>query len=176
MSVQKRIFLYTKKLTLPRMWSNALRVVRTPGPDESRGESSGLTWILQEFLSVFNRANITMTDEEVLTHFMETSSYHEAASAASEESLERLDRKVVEAEMLGSESRMVCTICLDDVKVGEKAALLPCKHWFHEECVAKWLQGHNTCPVCRAPIEKCTCRRSEDGPGSRHEVVDRPTI
>jgi len=34
------------------------------------------------------------------------------------------------------------------------ATFLPCKHWFHEDCVVLWLKEHNTCPICRTPIEK----------------------
>ncbi|KAH8754799.1 hypothetical protein F5883DRAFT_572427 [Diaporthe sp. PMI_573] len=36
---------------------------------------------------------------------------------------------------------------------GEEVTVLPCKHWFHGECVVSWLKMHNTCPICRASIE-----------------------
>jgi hypothetical protein len=42
-----------------------------------------------------------------------------------------------------------CSICLMEVNEGQNTILLPCGHMFHEECVTKWLQIHNTCPLCR---------------------------
>ena len=42
-----------------------------------------------------------------------------------------------------------CSICLMEINDGQNTILLPCGHMFHEDCVTKWLQIHNTCPLCR---------------------------
>ena len=42
-----------------------------------------------------------------------------------------------------------CSICLMEVNEGQDTILLPCGHMFHETCVTKWLEIHNTCPLCR---------------------------
>ena len=42
-----------------------------------------------------------------------------------------------------------CSICLMEVNEGQDTILLPCGHMFHEGCVTKWLEIHNTCPLCR---------------------------
>lgn len=76
--------------------------------------------------------------------------------------------------MLGADGKTECTICIDEMKVGETAIYLPCNHWFHEDCVVLWLKEHNTCPICRTPVEKNdgsnVNNRSRNGTG-----VDNPT-
>jgi len=58
-----------------------------------------------------------------------------------------------------------CSICLEELKEGDKVIKLPCNdqpHYFHstrtEECdgIIPWFEGNNTCPVCRCefPEEK----------------------
>jgi len=42
-----------------------------------------------------------------------------------------------------------CSICKVEYTEGEESIVLPCAHIFHDECIKKWLQMHNTCPVCR---------------------------
>eukprot|EP00347_Sterkiella_histriomuscorum_P012527 403368233 len=43
----------------------------------------------------------------------------------------------------------LCTICQENLPIGEKAMIIPCGHIFHPDCVLPWLKDHNTCPVCR---------------------------
>lgn len=43
-----------------------------------------------------------------------------------------------------------CMICLDDYEPDQDLRLMSCKHFFHQNCVDKWLQvGRNNCPTCR---------------------------
>lgn len=43
-----------------------------------------------------------------------------------------------------------CMICLDDYEPEDDLRLMSCKHFFHQNCVDKWLQvGRNNCPACR---------------------------
>lgn len=58
-----------------------------------------------------------------------------------------LTRIVIE-EGMESEA-LTCSICLAELSVGSKATRLPCSHFYHEECVMKWLDRSNTCPLCR---------------------------
>lgn len=47
-----------------------------------------------------------------------------------------------------------CTICFEEFKEDEEVRMLDCKHFFHIDCVDRWLIGHsNHCPYCRAEIE-----------------------
>ncbi|KAL1205866.1 E3 ubiquitin-protein ligase RING1-like [Cardamine amara subsp. amara] len=61
------------------------------------------------------------------------------------------DLPVVEitSEELSNGNVIVCAICKDDVLVEEKVKKLPCKHYYHGECIIPWLGIRNTCPVCR---------------------------
>lgn len=46
-----------------------------------------------------------------------------------------------------------CTICLEDFGAGEKVGRMPCAHYFHKECISKWLvEECNSCPLCRYVI------------------------
>ena len=92
--------------------------------------------------------------DRIITNLMEANPQSNAAPPASEEALNKLDRRTVTSELLSQETRAECSVCIEDLKEGEKVVFLPCKHWFHEDCVVLWLKEHNTCPVCRSPIEK----------------------
>ncbi|KAH6607848.1 hypothetical protein Trco_004161 [Trichoderma cornu-damae] len=142
-------------------FSNVLRDVGPPGAREAGGPTPGFARGLQEILNLFNPANAVAGDavysqealDQIITNLMEAHPQSNAAPPASNEALANLDRRPVDASMLDGDSKTECTICIDDMKVGDLAAFLPCKHWFHEECVVLWLKEHNTCPVCRASIE-----------------------
>jgi hypothetical protein len=44
-----------------------------------------------------------------------------------------------------------CCVCLRTIERHTAAALDPCGHVFHRECIATWLRaGRHTCPLCRA--------------------------
>jgi len=42
-----------------------------------------------------------------------------------------------------------CAVCCNDIKLGDKAQLIPCGHIFHPDCIKPWFMQHNTCPICR---------------------------
>ena len=47
-----------------------------------------------------------------------------------------------------------CAVCLAELADGEAVRVLPeCMHYFHAECVGEWLRAHDTCPLCRAPLD-----------------------
>ncbi|KAK3225419.1 hypothetical protein Dsin_005281 [Dipteronia sinensis] len=68
------------------------------------------------------------------------------------ESLKKLPCHVILDEIKATHS-ICCSICLQDIEVGELARSLPrCNHTFHLACVDKWLNGHGSCPVCRQDV------------------------
>lgn len=54
-----------------------------------------------------------------------------------------------------------CCICLNDIEEGEKFTKTYCSHFFHKDCVERWLKENVKCPVCR--------RNSITG-----EIIDEP--
>jgi len=46
-----------------------------------------------------------------------------------------------------------CPICIQTFTDEKAIVEAPCKHLFHEECLARWCEGSVQCPLCRASIE-----------------------
>ncbi|EXC17829.1 E3 ubiquitin-protein ligase RING1-like protein [Morus notabilis] len=46
-------------------------------------------------------------------------------------------------------SKMMCSICMEEVKIGSHITRMPCSHMFHSDCIVEWLNKSHTCPLCR---------------------------
>lgn len=69
-----------------------------------------------------------------------------------------------------------CCVCTDPFDAGRAIKRTSCQHYFHEECLAKWLRYSTTCPLCRNDLEKPP---SEEGDESKEVRVLRdmfPTL
>ena len=47
-----------------------------------------------------------------------------------------------------------CAICLEDTGIDAGACQLRCKHHFHQSCIGEWYLQNDTCPCCRADVER----------------------
>ncbi|KAL5729410.1 hypothetical protein ACHQM5_002369 [Ranunculus cassubicifolius] len=54
----------------------------------------------------------------------------------------------------------VCCICLAKYGDNDELRELPCNHYFHTECVDKWLKINALCPLCKCEVGE----KSEDSP------------
>ncbi|KAK3550184.1 hypothetical protein QTP86_021220, partial [Hemibagrus guttatus] len=45
-----------------------------------------------------------------------------------------------------------CAVCLEDFRLKDELAMLPCQHGFHKRCLLKWLEVRCVCPMCNKPI------------------------
>lgn len=54
-----------------------------------------------------------------------------------------------------------CSVCLLDYEDGVDLKALPCLHKYHVTCIDGWLEGNNTCPVCKHPVDEVSL--NEDG-------------
>lgn len=46
-----------------------------------------------------------------------------------------------------------CSVCLEDICVGDRVRTLPCLHTFHCGCAEEWLKKKKVCPLCQFPID-----------------------
>lgn len=64
------------------------------------------------------------------------------------------------------EKKVECSVCLGDYEIGDVAARLPCRHYFHKLCILNWLKENDSCPLCRGVSIK-TPHLSNVGPWIR---------
>ncbi|KAE8692845.1 ethylene receptor 2-like [Hibiscus syriacus] len=58
-------------------------------------------------------------------------------------------KKETHSKEIGNE----CPVCLSVFADGEEIKQLSeCKHSFHTTCIDLWLNNHDNCPICRAPV------------------------
>lgn len=163
----------------PRTFSNFMG---GGGVQPPRGQNPGLVGGLGDIFSLLlgpggpNAAHgdAVYTQEgldRIITQLMEANPQSNAAPPASESAIEKLEKKSLDRQMMGDSPKVECTICIDEMHLGDEVTVLPCKHWFHGECVVLWLKEHNTCPICRTPIEK----RGENNNGGNNGNGDSGT-
>ncbi|KAI9696835.1 MAG: hypothetical protein M1836_005197 [Candelina mexicana] len=90
--------------------------------------------------------------DRVISQLMEQHTSGNAPGPASAAAIAALPRKKMDTTMLDDSGTAQCSVCMEDVPIGQEVTLLPCSHWFHHECIAMWLKEHDTCPHCRAGI------------------------
>ncbi|KAL8952843.1 MAG: hypothetical protein Q9222_001278 [Ikaeria aurantiellina] len=131
-----------------------------PGPGPRAGPGGGFSGLQQLFASILNPANAAHGDavysqealDRIITQFMEAHNGSSAPGPASAAAISALPKKKIDNEMLGSDGKAECSVCMDNVELGDEVTMLPCQHWFHGECVGAWLKEHDTCPHCRQGI------------------------
>lgn len=75
-------------------------------------------------------------------------SVQQATSSVSAEQ-KKADTVNVVGNTKASDDELICTVCLEQVNVGELIRTLPCLHQFHSNCIDPWLRQQGTCPVCK---------------------------
>jgi hypothetical protein len=46
----------------------------------------------------------------------------------------------------------LCVVCLEYISQDHNFVVTPCRHWFHEGCLKRWMEEHPICPVDRLPL------------------------
>lgn len=74
------------------------------------------------------------------------------SSGASEEIISKLPTKLYENQLESNEVAS-CGVCLSEYEMGESLKILPlCSHYFHQNCIEKWLSINKVCPICRKNV------------------------
>ena len=47
-----------------------------------------------------------------------------------------------------------CSICLNPVRYTRRSKQLDCGHLYHKECIDRWMEVGNTCPMCRSLVQE----------------------
>lgn len=74
--------------------------------------------------------------------------------AAVESALSVQTHSGVHLKCFKNQMKLTCSVCINDIFVGEKAVKLICKHIFHKNCIYKWVRVQKSCPICRKNIEE----------------------
>lgn len=86
--------------------------------------------------------------EQLIQQLAENDPNRYGTPPAAKSSVEGLPSVKVTEELLSSDSSQ-CAVCMDEFELGAEAKQMPCKHFFHSDCIFPWLELHNSCPVCR---------------------------
>lgn len=99
----------------------------------------------------------------LLQHLAENDPNRYGTPPAQKEAVDALPTVRVEIQ----DSRLQCSVCLDEFEVDEEAKEMPCKHKFHTGCILPWLELHSSCPVCRHQLPGDESKRDPDGGSAR---------
>lgn len=110
----------------------------------------------------------TFIDEEYLNylHYLASGSNHgietfgpydeifgvvlgNSSSMRRQEAAEELPVVEFTAEELMERGLVVCAICREELAATQRLSELPCRHYYHKDCISNWLTNRNTCPLCR---------------------------
>ncbi|KAL9641195.1 MAG: hypothetical protein Q9204_000240 [Flavoplaca sp. TL-2023a] len=137
----------------------------TAGPNGTeagpRNGPGGFPGLHQLFASVLNPANAAHGDvvysqealDRIISQFMEQHNGSSAPGPASAAAISALPTKKVDKEMLGTDGKAECSVCMDNVELGDDVTLLPCQHWFHGEqgIMPKEPSSNGEATIPRAP-------------------------
>jgi len=99
----------------------------------------------QQMLDMCNR-DLTPEDYELLLRLDEALE----KKTVKQETLTNLMEQIIDKEVQLAE---VCTICMFNYELGDRAKYLPCNHFFHVDCIVPYLSSYGqSCPVCKSKV------------------------
>jgi len=96
-------------------------------------------------------------------------------NGASPETIKQVETVVFDADLFAQAGNMddgkpqpECCICTELFDTSLTIKRTTCQHYFHEDCLGKWLRVSTTCPLCRNDLERSTLG---DSASSNREAV-----
>ncbi|CAD8072580.1 unnamed protein product [Paramecium sonneborni] len=75
----------------------------------------------------------------------------------SEEQINLLPVRQISMEFINQhqndDNLIKCMICLEDYQENQIVRTMPCWHYFHQECIDKWLHKSTLCPICKTDVD-----------------------
>ncbi|CAD8153982.1 unnamed protein product [Paramecium pentaurelia] len=75
----------------------------------------------------------------------------------SEEQINQLPIRQISMEFINQhqndDNHIKCMICLEDYQENQIVRTMPCWHYFHQECIDKWLHKSTLCPICKTEVD-----------------------
>jgi hypothetical protein len=65
---------------------------------------------------------------------------------------ELLGNEVLTEETENNLNNKLCSICIEDIVVGDEYTKLECSHSYHRNCLKQWIEVKSTCPLCRIAL------------------------
>ncbi|KAF8821621.1 putative E3 ubiquitin-protein ligase RNF181 [Cardiosporidium cionae] len=68
-----------------------------------------------------------------------------------------------------------CSICMTEIEDEDKVMVMPCdlRHFFHYNCVIRWLERSEACPICRANLSTALNR---EAPNNSNENPQQSSV
>ena len=63
-----------------------------------------------------------------------------------------LGNEVLTEETENNLTDKLCSICIENIEIGESYTKLECSHSYHRECLKQWVEVKSTCPLCREAL------------------------
>ncbi|CAD2083693.1 RING zinc finger protein, putative [Plasmodium vinckei brucechwatti] len=85
-----------------------------------------------------------------------TKSTNEDVPPDNNENISKIDKQ-------SNENEDMCSICMMDYMGNDNIMIMPCdkRHFFHSNCLSKWLNKSQVCPICRTNIVSCINSKSD---------------
>ena len=101
---------------------------------------------------------IRIEHEEELRRFriLLSQNYDFSSHTINEEILKKLNKYIFNNDKKdrdGNIQKIICCICLNDIKISDEVVKLPCNHIHHWNCCINWLKCKHNCPMCRFEIK-----------------------
>ncbi|KAF8397454.1 hypothetical protein HHK36_016371 [Tetracentron sinense] len=92
------------------------------------------------------------------------------ASSSSTSAEKKQDTAKADGSLKSPGDELTCSVCLEQVNMGELIRSLPCLHQFHANCIDPWLRQQGTCPVCKFRVGSGWQESGESGMDASYMV------